>query len=176
VGSVAAPLLASVSAALATLVVPNEEAFRWPNLTVFLLVGATLVLVAAVQFGFRARQYIAMPSDLEQWWPIEDAAGIDLRRQIQRYHATKHQAWATAAGHAYNAGLLCFLLGLALITIPPGNLGGYRLAVTALALLGALAEAAWIVYTRVTQDADVLLPEVGPEWTPSISPDTEGDG
>jgi hypothetical protein len=28
VGSVAAPLLASVSAALATLVVPNEEAFR----------------------------------------------------------------------------------------------------------------------------------------------------
>ena len=174
-GSIAAPLLASVSAALATLVIANEKAFRWPSLTVFLLVGAALALITAVQCTFRARQYVAMPSDLEQWWPINDVAGIALRRQYQRYHVVRHQAWATAASRAYNAGLLCFLLGLTLIVTPPGHLDDGRRAVVALALLGALSEVVWIVYTHFRQES-VRLPEVGPEWDPTISQDTEGDG
>lgn len=173
-GSVAAPLLASVSAALATLVIPNETAFRWPSLTVFLLIGATLALITAVQCAFRARQYVVTPSDLEQWWPINDDAGVNLRRQYQRYHRNRHQRWARVASIAYDAGLLCFLFGLALITTPPGHLCGTRLPVTVLAFLGALCEVAWIVFTHVRKES-VRLPEVGPEWDPTTWRDTEGD-
>ena len=175
-GSVAAPLLASVSAALATLVIPNEKAFHWPNPTVFLLIAAALALITAVQCAFRARQYVVKPADLEQWLPIDDAGGMELRRQYQRYHAERHGVWATAASRAYDVGLLCLLFGLALITMPPGNLYGWRLAVTVLAFLGALSEVAWIVFTHLRKEEPVRLPEVGPEWNPTTSTDTEGDG
>ena len=170
-GSVAAPLLASVSAALATLVISNERSFRWPNLTVFLLIAGTLLLVAVVQCTFRARQYVAMPSELEQWWPISDAGGVKLRRQYQRYHAERHQVWATAASRFYDVGVLCFLFGVALITAPPGDLDGGRSAVFALALLGAASEVVWSIYTQVRKEPFVL-PEVGPEWDPTTSPGT----
>lgn len=175
-GSVAAPLLASVSAALATLVIPNERAFRWPELTVLLLIAATLTLITAVQCAFRARQYVVTPADLEQWYPISDASGIELRRQMQRYHVQKHEAWATWASRFYNAGLLCLLLGLALITLPPGHIGNERLVVAVLAFLGVASEVAWIVDTHLKRDLSVQLPEVGPEWNPSTSPGRQGDG
>jgi drug/metabolite transporter (DMT)-like permease len=172
-GSVAAPLLASVSAALTTLVISNEKAFRWPTLAVFLLVGATLALITAVQSAFRAKQYVVTPSDLEQWWPISDAGGVELRRQYQRYHAERHQVWATAASRAYDTGLLCFLFGLAVITTP-SDFGSWSLVVAGLAFLGALSEVAWIVYSHFRPEP-VRLPEVGPEWTPPTCLDTEGD-
>lgn len=174
-GTVAAPLLASVSAALATLVISNEQAFRSPVPTLFLLVGATLSLIAAVQCAFRARQYSVMPSDLEQWWPISDAAGIYLRRQYQRYHSERHLRWAGAASLAYNIGLLCLLFALALLTMPRGHLGASpgHLAVVGLAFFGALSELAWIGYTYFHKEP-LRLPEVGPEWTPTF-PDSRDD-
>jgi hypothetical protein len=152
-GSVAAPLLASVSAALATLVISNEKAFRCPTATLFLLVGATLALITTVQCAFRARQFAVTPAEIEQWWPIDDDSGRYLRRQYQRYHSEQHTVWAKRASKAYNVGLLCLLLALALITVPKGALDESvgRLAVVALAVLGALAELAWIVYTRFTK-------------------------
>jgi hypothetical protein len=176
-GSVAAPLLASVSAALATLVISNEEAFRWPTPTLFLLIGATLALITTVQCAFRARQYSVIPSDLEQWLPINDAGGMMLRRQYQRYHFSKHRAWALAASRFYNVGLFSLLLALALITLPQGHLGDStgRLAVVALALLGALSELVWIAYTHFRKET-IELPEVGPEWHPPTSEGSSDDG
>jgi hypothetical protein len=177
-GSVAAPLLASVSAALATLVISNEKAFRWPTPTLFLLVGATLALITTVQCAFRARQYSVMPSDLEQWWPLNDAGSIQLRRQYQRHHFSKHGAWALAASRFYNVGLLSLLLALAFITLPRGHWGASsgRLAVVALAFLGALSELIWIAHTHFRKEGSVSLPEVGPEWHPPTSQGSSDDG
>lgn len=176
-GSVAAPLLASVSAALATLVISNEEAFRWPSPTLFLLVVATLALITAVQCAFHARQYSVTPSDLEEWWPASDPSGVELQRQYQRHHLSRHSAWANAASVAYNVGLVCLLLALALMTLPQGDLGDslVRLAAAGLAFLGAASELVWILYSQFGNDP-LRLPEVGPEWDPATSPDSGDDG
>jgi MFS family permease len=177
-GAVAAPLLASVSAALVTLVIANEEAFRWPSLTLLLLVSATLALITTVQCAFRARQFAVTPSEIEEWWPLDDPATLELRRQYQRYHFWNYQTWAVAASRFYNGGLLCLLFALALMTVPQGDIGDSlgRLAVTALAFLGALSEVVWIVVRHLRKEAQRPLPSVGPEWDPSTSLDNADDG
>jgi hypothetical protein len=149
-GAVSAPLLAGFSIALATLVISSADKFRYVNATLFLLVAATLALIASVQFTFRARQFAATPPEIEAWWPDHERRRETLRRE-QRYHRREYDTWANLARRAYNLGLLCFLLGVAALLVPPGSLHHTphgRLAVILLALAAFAIEIVWIVYTR----------------------------
>jgi hypothetical protein len=119
-GSIVAPLLAGFSFALVGLVVQSQQAIRWPDLALFLLASAGVLLVSAVQFTFRARQYQVTPSEAKDWWPDwED----DLERQDRVYEELRtyqacHRLWVRRARLAYNTAICALLLGLAVVLVP----------------------------------------------------------
>jgi hypothetical protein len=167
-GLVAAPLLAGFSITLAALVITNAAGFYWTNAILFLLVGATLALIASVQLTFRARQYVVTPSELEEWWADhEDAGRRALLRREQRYHRREYRYWSTRARYSYDAGILLFLAGISALLVPPGGVSDAsngRLAAIALAFAGLLLEALSVIRTNFFTESTVdLPPESGPE-------------
>lgn len=161
-GSVSAPLLAGLNVALAALVIVNASDFHYTNLTLLLLLSATLALISTVQFGFRAKQFETTPSAIEEWWP--DHADDERLRQLraeQRYHSRMYSLWANRARRAYNVGIACSLLGTAALLVPVGgfeNATDGRLAVIAVPLLGFVGEIAWTVYTQIEVSREI------PDW------------
>jgi hypothetical protein len=152
-GATAAPLLAGFSVALAVFSIEGRDASRWTSGALFLLIGAALAFIAAVQFTFRARQFAVTPLEIEMWWSDPNEPGrLELLRREQRYYKTKHSRWANAASWAYDGGLLSLLLGVAASLVPPDgplNASPGRLAAIALALLGFALELLWILRTRL---------------------------
>ncbi len=151
--SVAAPLLAGFSLALIGLVLPSQKLLRWPELALFLLVLSALLLLAAVQHGFWARQYIATPSDLSQWWPDLDESEERLLmvRREQWSYQTIYTVYAGRARAAYRLGILALLAAVAVVVVPDRPLGEVpagRLAVVGLAVFGFLLEALWIIAAK----------------------------
>jgi MFS family permease len=144
-GAVAAPLLAGFSVTLAALVLSAPSHFRWVSVTLVLLVIAALALIMALQFAFRARQFVVSPAEIEQWWP--DAASPERRQMLrreQREHRAEYTTWSNSARHAYNTGILFFVAGLTSALVRPGPISNGRLTAIALALLGVVGEFCWI--------------------------------
>ncbi len=96
-GSIAAPLLAGFSFALAVFLI-GRDGSSWTSAALLLLVGAALAFVDAVQFTFRARQFAVTPPEIEMWW--SDPARRELLRREQRFYHANHRAWAMAAGRS----------------------------------------------------------------------------
>lgn len=168
-GTIAAPLLASVSIALVAVVLSGTAAFWHVNAVLLLLVLAAVALIATVECSFMARQYVVTPSELEDWWPDSDQAGRrKMLRREQRYYLSRFRFWTVRARFAYNTGILALSLGVVALLIPKGHISDGRLAVIALAGLAFLAELVWIVVTLVRQEEPVL-PEVAPEPQASSS-------
>lgn len=169
-GSIAAPLLAGVSFALAVFLMQGKEGSSWKSAALLLLVGAALAFIATVQFTFRARQFSVTPPEIEMWWshPADPGRREMLRRE-QRYYLATHGVWARWAGWAYEIGLLSFVLGVSASLVPrggPGDASAGRLAVMAMALLGFAAELAWIAW-------DVFaLTDRAADWPPAPGPET----
>lgn len=169
-GSVAAPLLASVTAGIIVFVATDEKAFRWPTPTLILLFASFFALVGAVQLSFRARMYVASPTDFEEWYPGSDLA--EARRRYQRYHLLQFNRWASRAGLAYDLGITALFAALVAITVPRLNHHHHashgRWLIVALATLGFLIEAASVAHTRYRnrRPKPLVLPEVDPEMDP----------
>jgi hypothetical protein len=161
-GTVAAPLLAGVSAALVALVIQNEEAFEWANASLLALIAAVFGFLATVQCAFRARQYAVTPPEIEAWHATPIGAGSrEIMRREQRYYYAEHERWSDLASYAYDFGLLFFLVGVTAATVPNGGLSAAsdgRLAVFALALAGVVGEFIWI--------ANGARRPTGPGWWP----------
>jgi hypothetical protein len=168
-GTIAAPLLASVSIALVAVVLTSESAFRWVSAVLLLLVLAAGAFIATVECSFMARQYVVTPSELEDWWPdsAEPGRRKSLRRE-QRYYLSRFRSWTVRARFAYNTGILALSLGVVALLVPTGCVSDGRRVVITLAALAFLVELAWIVNTLVNHEEPVL-PEVAPE-PPSGSP------
>jgi hypothetical protein len=152
-GSVAAPLLAGISIALATLLLSIQESLHWPDVALFLLVGATLCLLGAVQATFWMRRYSVTPSELSEWWgkDLDSPERLGAVMQEQQNLAREQRVWALRARRLYNAGLLFLLLSLPTILVPKGGIGhasSMRLAAIFLALLGFSVELLWIAWRR----------------------------
>jgi hypothetical protein len=167
-GSIAAPLLAGVSAALSALVLQREAAFEWANLALCAFVLAVFAFIAAVQFAFRARQFAVTPPEIEMWWPdADDPERRELLRREQRHYRQRHGFWSDLASGAYDLGLLAFLLGVAISLVPNGGLDDAsdgRLLAFILAVCGFLGEFIWI--TAMT------LPRSGTSgWPPPPGPE-----
>lgn len=181
-GSVAAPLLASVTAGVIVFVATDKTPFRWPNLTMVLLFIGLFALIATVQFAFRARSYVVSPTQIEEWWPDQDEATDHYRRRVQRAHWDGFFQWANRARWAYNVGLLLLAAALATITAPKTqthqHITSGRWLVVAVACLGFAAEALWIVLAYFRRNPDVILPDVRPERAPepAIAGSSAGDG
>ena len=164
-GTVAAPLLASLCIALVAVVISNTSAFAEANLALLLLLVAAVGFIATLQFSVMARQYIVTPSQLDEWWPDCDAPSRrDRLRSIQRSHLTRFFAWADRARFAYNTGILALSLGVGTLLAPRhwNDVSQGRIVVLIVAALAFLVELAWVVGTLLCPDKPEL-PPVGPE-------------
>jgi hypothetical protein len=166
-GTIAAPLLAGFSVALAAVVLTTPSSFHWHNACASLLTGAMLALIATVQFAFRARQYAVTPADLEVWWSTDAEAGTrSVLRRTQRYHKREFERWSNRARMAYNAGLVLFLAGVVAM-LAPHKMAGMslgRLLPPGLATVGLLIELGWIATTAHQADVKNWPEEPGPEF------------
>jgi hypothetical protein len=163
-GTIAAPLLASVSLALIAVVLTGASSFRWVDAALFLLVIAAAAFIATVEFSFIARQYAVTPSDLELWWPDHDVPERrDRLRAIQRFHRIRFTRWADRARNAYNIALLALILGVTVLLIPKGSIchaNGFRILAVVLLAATFVAEFLWAIFAKPDDGA---LPPVGPE-------------
>jgi hypothetical protein len=168
-GTIAAPLLASVSIALVVVVLTSPTAFHALNLTVLLLLVAAAGFVAALECSFQARQFAVTPADLEGWWPDNsDRPRRERLRQIQREHLACFRRWAVRARCAYNVGILALIAGVGALLWPASlsHVAPLRICVLGLLAVSAVIEAIWIARTLMYEDRP-RLPAVGPE-TPEI--------
>jgi hypothetical protein len=174
-GTIAAPLLASVSIALIAIILTSASAFRLVSAALLLLMLAAGAFVATVECSFMARQYVVTPSELEDWWTDSDAPGRrETLRREQRYYLSRFRFWAKRARFAYNVGILALSLGVVALLVPHGHADFGRLVVIALAALAFLAESVWLVTTLVCHQAP-KLPKVAPE-PPQSSSSGAGSG
>lgn len=141
-GGIAAPLLAGFSLALIGLVAQAPQSSRWPDLALLLLAGTTVVMLASVQFAFRARRFAVTPAEAAGWHPdFPD----DPERQERVYaeiraHRRAHRVWSQRARLAYNTGVCLLLLGLATTLLPAGRPSALRLSTVVLVLLALVGE------------------------------------
>lgn len=161
-GTIAAPLLASVSIALIAAVLAVAS-FPHGNVVLLLLVLAGAAFTATVECSFMARQYAVTPNELEGWWPDYETSGrrMMLRRE-QRYFMSRFRFWAKRARFGYNTGVLALSFGVVVLLVPEGHVSGARWCVIALAAAAYFAEVAWIVVT-LHHDEKPQLSAVDPE-------------
>jgi hypothetical protein len=169
-GSIAAPLLAGLSVALAVFVMQSGDVFEWASTALLLLVTAAFAFVAALQLTFMARQYAVTPPEMTMWWSNPDETGRrEMLRWEQRRYRREHQRWAKRASLAYDVGIMALLAGAVVCLVPNGGLttaSNARIAACVLAAAGLLAELGWIVSKRLdTEDLPAdWPPQPGPEF------------
>jgi hypothetical protein len=168
-GMVVAPLLAGFTIALIGLLVDSSsDNIRYSNLALMVLVASAVLLVAAIQCAYAARQYVVRPDEIEAWWPgIEDETDPgqewrwrDLRAE-QLAHREMHSLWAGRFRHAYHLGILLVFVGLALVLMPPrfpDAVGAARWGAIAIATVAVIGEAIWIVVSGRTERAAQNVP------------------
>jgi hypothetical protein len=166
-GAVAAPLLAGFSVTLIVLtlelisntpgqgVVATPDPIRWPDVALSLLVAATVSLLTAVQCAFWARQYQALPDEIEQWRggleggnEKEEDAWADARRE-QFGYAALQMVWIKRFRWSYHCGILLVLAALVVLLVPAGHIAPGRWVTIGIAAIGALGELTWIAATRL---------------------------
>jgi hypothetical protein len=152
-GTVAAPILAGFAVAGTLELLSSSYRSRWPELTLLLLLVAAATLVASMQFAFRSRQFVVTPTELEAWWPAADDWQVELMRREQREHASLHLRWAQRARLTYNAGLLCFILGIGAALVPEGEVPSGRVLVLAVVALAFGGELTWILHGHLRRRA-----------------------
>lgn len=147
---VAAPLLAAGALALLGVVAADHDKFRLPEAAMLVLTLALIALVASIQFGFQARQWLYSAADVTAWWGEQDLPEREekLRRDQQadfeRWRRHNHRAVTT-----YNGGVTLLATGVAMCLAPPVNASAAgsvtRWLACALAGLAALAELTYLL-------------------------------
>jgi hypothetical protein len=189
-GTVVAPLLAGFSISLTVLVIDRADAFRWPDLTLLLLVSAAASLIGAIQSAYSARQYHALPEEIEAWHPGR-LGGSSLDRELweqvrkeQWGHAAMHARWTKRFRVAYHLGIILVLLALAALLVPPCDIAPLRWAAIGVALAAALGETIWVAATLAIARWDGTDPDplplrrrvtyaIVPRYQPVVPPDLE---
>ena len=118
-GSVAAPLLASVSFALMALVLPLTS-LRYPlrNWALLFFIGAGVGFISTVQAEGWERRY---------------------RRSL-----TEAKKWETLGRWSYHAAVMALLLGLFMVLVPHATPPDTRMATLAVIAAALAGEGAWI--------------------------------
>ena len=83
---IAAPLLTAAALSLAGVVAGADDAFRWPGITLLLLVATSMTLVASIQMSYYALQFKFTEAERKErqkargWTePTEDELKVILR-------------------------------------------------------------------------------------------------
>lgn len=148
--SVAAPLLTGAALALAGVVAgANDKIFRWPGISLLMLVSTSLALIASIQLHYYSRQYFYSRQDIHDWYDIGD--GLRHKAQRARLYAWQGDDYDKRARnndravHCFNAGTVLLGLGIVAALSPPdgGRQATWRWAAAGLVLLCTVAEAVW---------------------------------
>jgi len=148
---IAAPLLAGFSLTLVGVIAQSPTSFRWPGADLAVLVIPIALLVACVQFGFRARSYLYSAADVAAWRPDCNVQFPDVLKRDQIDEFECWQVWEKRAGRAYNLAICVLAVGVALVVAPPANgqEAAWRWLASAFAFTAGAAEALWILGGRI---------------------------
>jgi hypothetical protein len=174
VSGIAAPLLAGFAIATSGVIAQASDRFRWPGVALLALTIAAVLLVLAVQCGFRCRQFLYSSADVAQWWPDADnATGREARlRKQQHDDFARWESWERGARLTYNAGIVAFAVGLASALAPMGDTGiqgSFRWVAAGIATASAIGEAIWSFWKRSTPNAS-QEPTAAAHPAPSAGP------
>jgi hypothetical protein len=118
-GTVAGPLLAAISFTLVVVVLQSSnQSIKWIDQSLLLLVGGGVAFIFHVQAAAWADRYKRSPNESVKWKNL--------------------------ATRLYNLGVVCLLLGVGLLLVPPKGASNWRLAASYLAFLGVLIELGWV--------------------------------
>jgi hypothetical protein len=145
--TVAAPLLAGFSITLAAGALTDPDRFRWPGAAILAAVLAAALLVAAVQLGAWARQWVVSPADFEEWFgptvvdeddPAYFVGEMTRANRIYEIHGTRTRV-------TYNVGIAMLFAALGIAVAPRGGSAQAvaRWAAAAIAWAAATAEIGW---------------------------------
>jgi hypothetical protein len=147
--TVASPLLAGGSIALAGVVIQQSDSLLLPGPVLLILAIAIVALITAVQCGFWARQHEFRPSEIGQWYPTMPA---ELRwrriRQDQWRNCLLFAKWANRARLAYAIGIIAIWTSLAIAVLPRASdeQGRWRVAAAVLLAIATMVEVLWTVF------------------------------
>ncbi|WP_147304360.1 MULTISPECIES: hypothetical protein [unclassified Streptomyces] len=143
--TVSAPLLAGASLTLLGVIVVDAGDFRWPGLTLLIVVSASMALIASMQIGADARQYLYNRDTINAWYTEDEqrrSAGLKQRRE-RDFHRWRRRNRRAAI--AFNTGTLLLILAVSTALAPPGrDQAVWRWIAAGLALAGAFVEAWWV--------------------------------
>ncbi|WP_405821377.1 hypothetical protein OG241_35885 [Streptomyces sp. NBC_01390] len=165
--NIAAPLLAGGAIAISGVVAADHEQFRWAGVTLLLLTLAAIVLIASVQFGFRAGRFHFTEDELDRW--------VANTSEAEYFSSAPNRQWAIGqarniwrikvrpAVHAYNVGTVLLGLGLSTALLPTSSSHQVpvRWAAFALSLVATMGEAVWSWRLTVPHTPQLAPPSDG---------------
>ena len=141
--AVAAPLLAGAALSLVGVIVVEGKHFRWPEVTLLLVVTASISLIASIQIGADARTYLYNRETITAWYGTDQPE----RSRAWSEHSKHFNTWKVRirrAVVAFNTGTMLLILAVSTALIPRDNHAVVRWIAVGLALASALVESWWI--------------------------------
>ncbi|GAA3869421.1 hypothetical protein [Streptomyces lannensis] len=143
--TVAAPLLAGAALSLVGVIIVDGGDFRWPGVTLLLVVMSAIALIATMQIGADARKYLYNRQTIEAWYAPEDLKRSSELLERRSAHFIQWQVRNRRAVVTFNTGTMLLIFSVATALVPPHDeQAAWRWAAAGLALAGALVEAWWI--------------------------------
>ncbi|MFF7978020.1 hypothetical protein ACFZDK_02670 [Streptomyces sp. NPDC007901] len=150
--TVAAPLLSAAALSLVGVIIVDSTKFRWPEVTLLLVVASSISLIASIQIGADARKYLYNRATIQDWYTDEQAK----RSAALAKHSEHFIQWRVRnrrAVVAFNAGTTLLILAVSSALFPRDNHAVVRWIASGMTLASALVEAWWI-YRLFHQSSD----------------------
>lgn len=145
-GTIAAPLLAGFAFASIGVILQVRTSLRWPDQALLLVVAAVLLFITCLQASFNARRHWVPPDQWSAWLGL--APTTARRTELQRAWSRglgSYRFWSKLARVAYNCGIVVLLAAMAVLLVPRGDPGLWRILGIVLASTGALGEVVWVI-------------------------------
>ena len=128
---VATPLLAGFSIALLASIGQAPNLFRWPGMTMFVLVLTIGLFATSLQLGLRSRSLLYSRDDAMSWGKLNDYPAQEdeaARAELQRRHLILWRRSYRWVQLSYNGAIVVLALGLSFTAAPPTSYGSGRLS------------------------------------------------
>ncbi|MGW1727205.1 hypothetical protein ACWCQK_30320 [Streptomyces sp. NPDC002306] len=149
----AAPLFTAASLSLAGVVAGADDEFLLPGLTLLLLVASSLILIAAIQLQYYARQFSFSLKEIEEqlahvalWSNKTDSQRSLGFQRIRAASYKRYVRFARPSVYCFNIGVLLLGLGIACALAPPncGKQVVWRWIACSMVTAATVVEAVWI--------------------------------
>lgn len=151
---ITSPLLTAAALSLAGVVAGAPKQFKWPGVTLLLLVATSMILILSIQLGYSAVQFRYTRADVE-----EDIAVRGLTKhtpaEVNAIAKKALDAYTQSIRHAircFDAGTLMLGLGISAALVPrhpfASTQSECRTGAAVLVLVCTVGDGLWIAYER----------------------------